>query len=122
MIDSEIGYGKPATSGVAAARWAVVLGRRCDAGDRALLDRLEEELALTVRQTARQFGCSERTTRTTLALLTAVDPDAACPRRSSVDTRPGDAGVACQRQAAPTLLSICSPRRRCWPCPPALSA
>ncbi|CAO3459619.1 hypothetical protein [Azospirillum largimobile] len=40
-----------------AARWTVVLGRRCDAGDRALFDRLEEP-ALTVRQAARQFGGS----------------------------------------------------------------
>ncbi|MBP2300884.1 hypothetical protein [Azospirillum picis] len=53
----------------AAAHRAALRGRRRDAGVWALLDQLEEEPALTVRQAARRLGCSERAARTTLALL-----------------------------------------------------
>lgn len=56
----------------AAARRATLRGRRRDAGAWALVERLEEEPALTLGHAARQLGCSERATRITLNLMTAA--------------------------------------------------
>lgn len=56
----------------AVARRATLRGRRRDAGAWALVERLEEEPALTLGHAARQLGCSARATRTTLNLMTAA--------------------------------------------------
>lgn len=58
-----------ALEGRAAARRATLRGRRRDAGAWTLLERLEEEPALTLRQAALRLGCSERATRTSLNLM-----------------------------------------------------
>lgn len=58
-----------ALEGRAAARRAVLQGRRRDAGAWTLLERLEEEPAFTLRQAALRLGCSERATRNSLNLM-----------------------------------------------------
>ena len=56
----------------AAARRATLQGRRRDAGAWALVERLEEEPALTLGHAARHLDCSERATRMTLNVMTAA--------------------------------------------------
>lgn len=56
----------------ATARRAALRGWRRDAGGWRLLERLETDPALTIRETVQRLGCSERTARITLNALSGV--------------------------------------------------